>query len=110
MGFVDVKNKPGADGKPPPPGYASWLDFWQSKKGKKAGKCQVMLCGGKPDIGGHLVKTGEGGKTYILPMCHACNSRLGTEALRAWDADLIPIRSPEPGLGGPWRPAPPAPD
>ena len=68
MAFVDVKNKKGTAHKNPPPGYTSWLDFWEKKKGKKATQSEVTLCKGSPDIGGHVIKVGEGSKEYILPM------------------------------------------
>ncbi|KJG21070.1 hypothetical protein UB37_12035 [Photobacterium iliopiscarium] len=62
MSFIDVKNKNGTADKNPPAGYKSWLDFWESKKGKKATTCEVLTCSGEPDVGGHVIKSGEGSK------------------------------------------------
>jgi hypothetical protein len=91
MGYIDVKNKKGTADNPPPAGYISWLDFWEKKKGKKATKCEVMLCGGTPDLGGHVIKSGEGGKEYILPMCTQCNNKPDNEIFKAWEDDLVPV-------------------
>ena len=66
MSFIEVKNKKETADKTPPSGYSSWLDFWEKKKGKKADTCEVMLCKGKPDVGGHVIKSGEGSKEYIF--------------------------------------------
>jgi len=91
MSFIDVKNKKGTSDKTAPAGYASWLDFWEKKKGTKATKCEVMGCARTPDLGGHVIKTGEGGKEYILPMCYSCNNKPEGEAFKAWDTDLVPV-------------------
>ena len=91
MSFIDVKNKKDTSNTTAPAGYASWLDFWEKKKGKKATKCEVMGCAGTPDLGGHVIKAGEGGKEYILPMCYSCNNKPENEAFKAWDTDLVPV-------------------
>lgn len=91
MAFIEVKNKKGTSGNNPPSGYSSWLDFWEKKKGIKATKCEVMSCGGKPDLGGHVIKAGEGGKEYILPMCYGCNNKPENEIFKAWEGDLVPV-------------------
>lgn len=92
MAFIDVKNKKGTAVKMPPAGYVSWLDFWEKKKGKKATKCEVMLCKSSPDLGGHVIKAGEGNKEYILPMCSACNKKPEDEVFKAWDTDLVSVQ------------------
>ena len=92
MAFIDVKNKKGTADKEPPEGYDSWLDFWEKKKGKKATQCEVMRCNGSPDLGGHVIKVGEGSKEYILPMCSACNNKPEDEVFKAWDTDLVPVQ------------------
>lgn len=91
MAFIDVKNKKGTSGNNPPSGYTSWLDFWEKKKGTKATKCEVMSCRGNADLGGHVIKAGEGGKEYILPMCYSCNNKPEDEIFKAWEGDLVPV-------------------
>lgn len=92
MTFIKVKNKNGTADKNPPSGYKSWLDFWESKKGKKATICEAMSCSGKPDVGGHVIKSGEGGKEYILPICYSCNNKSDDTEYQAWDNDLVPVK------------------
>jgi len=91
MAFIDVKNKKGTGEKEPPAGYDDWLDFWGKKKGKKATQCEVMSCSESPDLGGHVIKAGEGSKEYILPLCYKCNSKAEDEVFKAWDTDLVPV-------------------
>ena len=90
MAYVKVKNKKGTADKEPPAGYDSWLDFWEKKKGQKATKCKVLACGGPSDLGGHVLKVGEEGKEYILPMCTSCNNKPDTDTFEAWEGDLVP--------------------
>lgn len=92
MAFIKVKNKNNTTGKTPPSGYKSWLDFWEDKKGKKATTCEVLACGGKPDVGGHVIKSGDGGKEYVLPMCYSCNNKPDGEEFKAWENDLISVK------------------
>lgn len=70
MSYINVKNKKGTSSKNPPSGYASWLDFWEKKKGKKATVCEARNCSENPDVGGHVIKAGQGGGriylTYLL--------------------------------------------
>ena len=68
-----------------------WLDFWEKKKGKKATQCKVMNCGGKPDLGGHVIKVGEGGKEYILLCATAATTSRKSEVFKAWDGDLVSV-------------------
>lgn len=89
---IKVKNKNGTGDKNPPSGYTSWLDFWERKKGKKADQCENMSCSGNPDVGGHVIKSGEGGKEYILPLCYSCNNKPDGEEFDAWDTDLISVK------------------
>ncbi len=91
MHFVDVKNKKGTADKLPPPGCSSWLDFWEKQKGMGATKCEVMSCSRKPDVGGHVIKVGEGNKEYILPMCYSCNNKPEDEVFEAWESDLVAV-------------------
>jgi hypothetical protein len=91
MAWINVKNKKGTGGNVAPPGYSSWLDFWEKKKGKKAPKCEVQNCSGGANLGGHVIKAGEGPKEYILPMCYNCNNKPDNEVFQAWDSDLVPV-------------------
>ena len=91
MSFIDVKNKKGTAEKDPPSGYDSWLDFWEKKKGKKADTCEVLNCNGNPDVGGHVIKSGDGSKEYILPMCYSCNNKPDDEVFKAWENDLVSV-------------------
>jgi len=92
MAFIEVKNKKGTADKTPPAGYSSWLDFWEKKKGKKTTTCEVSGCNGNPDLGGHVIKSGEGSKEYILPICTSCNKKPDDEVFKAWDTDLVPVQ------------------
>ena len=91
MSFIEVKNKKGTSQNTPPSGCSSWLDFWEQKKGKKADVCEAYGCKGDPDVGGHVIKAGEGGKEYILPICYSHNNMSETEVYKAWENDLIPV-------------------
>jgi hypothetical protein len=91
MSFIEVRNKKGTADKVPPPGYSSWLDFWAKKQILNATVCEVSECKGKPDVGGHVIKVGEGNTEYILPMCSSCNNKAEDEVLRAWEDDLIAV-------------------
>ena len=91
MSIIQVKNKKGTSEKKPPSGYSSWLDFWEKKKSKKADSCEVIGCKGNPDVGGHVIKVGEGNKEYILPMCSECNNKPDGEIFKAWENDLVSI-------------------
>ena len=92
MPRIKVKNKNGTADKKAPSGYDSWLDFWEDKKDKKADQCENMDCTGKPDVGGHVIKSGKGGKEYILPLCYTCNNKPDGEEFEAWDSDLVSVK------------------
>lgn len=91
MAFVSVKNKNGTSKNPAPSGYTSWLDFWEKKKGKKADVCERLHCTSKAEDGGHVIKSGDGPKEYILPLCKDCNHPSNTSEFKAWENDLIPV-------------------
>lgn len=91
MAFIEVKNKKGTADNDPPDGYDSWIDFWEKKKGKKASDCEAKLCTNRHDVGGHVIKSGEGGKEYILPICYDHNNKPETETYEAWESDLVPV-------------------
>lgn len=92
MSFIEVKNKKGTSDKTPPKGYKSWIDFWEKKKGSKSTNCEVMLCSGKAEVGGHVIKSGEGAKEYILPICISCNNKSEDEIFKAWENDLVSVK------------------
>ena len=73
----------------PPPGYDSWLDFWEKKKGKKVYLCKAYNCRNDVKVGGHDYKVGVGGKEYILPLCSPCNNK--DESFYASEDDLVPV-------------------
>lgn len=91
MAYINIKNKKGTSSKTPPAGYTSWLDFWEKKKKKKATTCEALHCNGSPDVGGHVIKSGEGAKEYILPICYDHNNNPETETYQAWDGDLVSV-------------------
>lgn len=89
MSWIKVKNKKGTSDKTLPSGYTSWLDFWEKKKGKEATICEAKGCSGGPDNGGHVIKSGEGSKEYILPICDSHNAK--ENEYEAWETDLVPV-------------------
>lgn len=91
MSYINVKNKKGTSTNNPPSGYSSWLEFWEKKKGKKATVCEAKSCSGNADLGGHVIKSGEGPKEYILPICYKHNNKPEDEVYQAWYTDLIPV-------------------
>ena len=91
MGYIYVKNKKGTANNTPPSGYSSWLDFWEKKKGRKAKICKARGCIGNPDVGGHVIKAGQGGKEYILPICYEHNNKSEDETYQALESDLVPV-------------------
>ncbi|MHA2758342.1 hypothetical protein [Aeromonas dhakensis] len=94
MAFILVKNKKHTSDKTPPAEYTSWLDFWEKKKGKAATVCERLGCEETKDlVGAHVIKSGDGGKEYILPLCKGsdCNHTSNENEFKAWDSDLIPV-------------------
>ena len=92
MAFIYVKNKKNTSDKKPSSEYTSWSDFWEKKKNKKADKCERLHCTKTDNIvGAHVIKSGEGAKEYILPLCKDCNHATETEEFKAWDGDLISV-------------------
>ncbi len=92
MAYIEVKNKKNTSDKEPPAGYTSWVEFWEKKKGIKAVNCEVKSCSGKAEVGGHVIKVGEGPKEYILPMCYTCNNKPDDEVFKAWESDLVSVK------------------
>lgn len=96
MTYISVKNKENTSNKTPPSGYTSWLDFWEKKKNKKATICERLGCQETKDlVGAHVIKSGEGSKEYILPLCKGsdCNHTSNKDEFKAWDSDLVPVHS-----------------
>jgi len=92
MAYINIRNKKGTSGNTPADGSSSWLEFWENKKGKKATICEVRGCYGNPDVGGHVIKDGQGSKEYILPMSYGCNNKDESHVFEAWESDLVPVR------------------
>lgn len=92
MAYITVNNKNNTSNKTPPIEYSSWLDFWEENKGKKAERCEVRYCNNFAQVGGHVIKAGEGPKEYILPLCKACNNKPDGETFEAWESDLISVK------------------
>ena len=91
MGYIKLKNKKGTAGKSSPLQYTSWLDFWEKNKGKWARNCEARACYENCDVGGHVIKVGEGNKEYILPLCYAHNNLADDVVFEAWETDLVPV-------------------
>lgn len=94
MTFILVKNKHKTSDKTPPTGYTSWLDFWETKRNKKATECERLGCNETQElVGAHVIKSGEGGKEYIVPLCKGsdCNHHSNENEFKVWDSDLIPV-------------------
>ncbi len=92
MSMIKVKNKIGTATKNPPTGYGSWLEFWEKNRGEKALMCKAWLCSGKAEVGGHVIKSGESAKEYILPLCYACNNKPEGEEFNVSESYLIPVK------------------
>ena len=92
MASIKVKNKNKTANKTPPSPHKSWLEFWESEKKKKAKSCHALPCSGRADVGGHVIKSGEGAKEYILPLCHACNNRPDGEEFQASEDNLASVK------------------
>ena len=92
MSYIKVKNKKSTSDKVPPDGSGNWLEFWEKQKHAKASQCEVFGCRGKPEVGGHVIKAGDGGKEYILPICKACNNKPDGEVFEAWENDLVSVK------------------
>lgn len=75
-----------------PVGYSSWLDFWERKTGKKAGKCGCRGCTKKATDGAHIQKADSDDRHwYIVPLCHECNMKPSSEEFYV-DETLVSVR------------------
>lgn len=91
MGYIKVKNKNNTSNKIPPKGYGSWLAFWEDKTGIAPKFCKMKDCTNDAEVGGHVIKAGEGAKEYILPICKSCNNQGDTEEFEAEEGDLVSV-------------------
>jgi len=56
----------------------SWLDHWKKFSRQSASYCSVNGCYERPEVGGHVQKTGNFDKNwYIVPLCKGCNAKNG---------------------------------
>ncbi|ADV86433.1 hypothetical protein VVMO6_01411 [Vibrio vulnificus MO6-24/O] len=39
-----------------------------------------------------MIKSGEGSKEYILPICYSCNNKPDDSVFKAWENDLVSIK------------------
>lgn len=75
--------------RPAPPGFSSWLDFWEKKTGIKAGTCHRYSCREKATDGSHVQLTDGSNAWYIVPLCHACNMQKGK--VITVEGPLVPV-------------------
>ena len=90
MALIKIRNKKGT-AKPAPEGYLSWLEFWQERKPVSDGICKIYNCSNQATDGGHVIIHGEGGKEYILAICHQCNSQPEDEVMLTNAVYLVPV-------------------
>jgi hypothetical protein len=87
-----VKNKPDTSYQDPPNGYGSWIDYWESKKGRPASSCANTRCSNEADCGAHVIKAdGYDRSTYIVPLCSECNNYNNNSPFDVNDSDLLKI-------------------
>jgi len=73
MVWVKVKNVHNYSS-PVPPGYFSWLDYWEKNSGKKATTCCAYGCNDRADVGAHVIKVGsDDHRWFIVPLNQKCN-------------------------------------
>lgn len=77
--------------RPSPPGYSSWIDYWERKTGIKAPKCHRTGCNESVSEGAHVQLVDGGNEWYIVPLCHKCNMKRGQSFLV--DGALVPVNS-----------------
>ena len=78
-------------GRPVPAGYSSWLDYWESKTGQRAGLCHRSGCYKTATDGAHVQLVYGGDEWYIVPLCHSCNTQFGGSFYV--DGPLVPVNS-----------------
>lgn len=92
--MIKIKNVSGSSRFDSPAGYDSWLDYWEDKSGKTAGRCSAIDChmkGRSNLVGAHVQKVyGTDKSWYIVPLCSGCNSRSDEFYV---DEVLVPVPS-----------------
>ncbi len=94
MRIIEIRNIKNTPEDALPLGYSSWLDYWETKKGRKAYTCSVINCRNSPDVGGHVRDADFGYSEYILPMCRSCHNKSDAESFGAWNNDLLILDVP----------------
>lgn len=80
--------------RPVPPGYSSWLDYWERKSGQRAGFCHKNGCLNQATDGAHVQLVNGGDEWYIVPLCHVCNTQFGASF---WvSGPLVPVNQNNP--------------
>lgn len=74
---VLVRNIKGRTNSEVPPGYESWLHYWETQKGIKAIDCLNSDCENSAEVVAHVGLISRDDIEYILPVCFKCNNDLG---------------------------------
>lgn len=81
---VLIKNATDTSSLQPPFPYSTWIEYWESRKGKLSEstlyRCPASGCNSsvyRKDLDGcHVKKVNDPSKkTYIIPLCSSCNHR-----------------------------------
>ncbi len=71
-----VKNVMAASVTPPPAGYVSRLEYWESVTGEKASKCAHEVCERPATEAGIATRVFSADRTrYVYPACETCARR-----------------------------------
>ena len=71
-----MKNVMSTSVMPPPEGYASRLEYWEAKMGRKAEICAHEICHRPATEGAIATKAFSSDRTrYIYPACETCARR-----------------------------------
>lgn len=75
-----------------PPGFNSWLEYWEYRTGRKALGCKNTDCPNTTTrnalVGGHVDIPGYAG-VYLIPLCVECNNYQNRKLMHGWDYDLV---------------------
>lgn len=86
-----VKNVNGSSRFPAPRGYRSWLEYWETKTGKRAYHCGASGCSKIDIVGAHVQKAYSPDQHwYITPLCKSCNGRADIFNVTT---ELVPVPS-----------------
>ena len=72
--IVRVKNLHGTSDRVPSDGSSSWKEFWEKTTGKSFSSCANLDCQKDAELGGHVIKTDDDMRWYIVPICAKCNA------------------------------------